>query len=437
MVDAIVGCTEAEVARVRPLVTAAYAEARLRRWPFLSDVLARTLRGVPEEDAAVVAAAVQALVKYDRLVGFVAENDVADDRLDALFAVARGAVADLAARLDAVTSRVQRLGIAYSVPDWLVERLERELGADAVEPALARMNAVPPRVARINTLRATREDAIEALAAEGLVARPTEHALAGVVLEGRRAPFRTAAFARGDFELQDEASQLVTDLVAPPPRSRVVDACAGAGGKTLALAAALGNKGSVVALDASEEKLQELRRRVRRAGADNVQAIAVDLLDEAAVAALANGAGAPAARVLLDAPCSGLGAIRRNPEARWRLIPADLERLVDVQARLADAAATLVAPHGRLIYATCSFLPSEGEAAIARFLAAHEDFVAVTARDVLGRARSEPVATADGRHLCTWRFDAVALSAVPPSAGAGMDGFFASVVRRVDRRPPA
>jgi 16S rRNA (cytosine967-C5)-methyltransferase len=434
MVGATVGCTEPEAARVRPLVTAAYAEARLRRWPFLSDILARTLRGVPEEDGAVVAAAVHALVKYDRLVGFVAANDTADDRLDALFAVARGEVADLASRLDAVASKTQRLGIAYSVPDWLVERLERELGAAAVEPALARMNAGPPRVARVNTLRTTRDEAIRVLGIEGLVARPTAHAPAGIVLEGRRAPFRTEAFARGDFEIQDEASQLVADLVAPPPRSRVVDACAGAGGKTLALAAALGNKGSVVALDSSDDKLHELRRRARRAGADNVRAVAVDLLDEAAVAALAQSGGAPAARVLLDAPCSGLGAIRRNPEARWRLIAEDIDRLVDVQGRLADAAAALVAPHGRLVYATCSFLPSEGRAAIERFLAAHDDFVPVTARDVLGRARSESIATADGRHLCTWRFDEPAAA---DAADAGMDGFFASVVRRVDRRPPA
>ncbi|MCL2448196.1 MAG: RsmB/NOP family class I SAM-dependent RNA methyltransferase [Polyangiaceae bacterium] len=427
----VVACTEAEARRVRPLVIAAYAEARARNWPFLSDVLSRVLRGLSDDDVAVAAAAVQALVKYDRLLGFATGNDAADDRFDALFAVHAGGTRaeDLAARLEAIGSLEQRIATAYSVPDWIVSHLGRELGAGAIEPALARMNAVPPRVVRVNTLRTTRDDAMRALAAEGLAPHPTAHASAGLVLGGRRSPFRTAAFARGDFELQDEASQLVAELVAPPPRARVIDACAGAGGKTLALAAALANKGSVIAFDASDDKLRELRRRARRAGADNVRAFAVDLLDPEALAARAREAGGPAARVLLDAPCSGLGAIRRNPEARWRLQPEDLDRLVDAQNRLAAAAASLVAPHGRLVYATCSFLPSEGEAAVARFLREHPGFIAVTARDVLGRARSEPVASPGGAHLETWRFD-------PPSEGgdAGMDGFFAAVVRRVAPR---
>jgi 16S rRNA (cytosine967-C5)-methyltransferase len=442
MPGVIVGCTEEEANRVRPLVTAAYAEMRARRWPFSSDVLARVVRGLREEDAAVVAAAVHALVKYDRLLAFAAEHEAADVRFDALFALARGEDgdgADFRTRLDSIQSATERLGVIHSVPDWLVERIAQELGPDSVDAALARMNALPPRTARINTLRTTRDDALASLAAEGLAAHAAAHTAAAVVLEGRRSPFRTEAFARGLFEVQDEASQLVADLVAPPPRSRIVDACAGAGGKTLALAAALANKGSVFAVDASEEKLRELRRRARRAGADNIHAMAADLLDPDAVARIVAQLGTPAARVLLDAPCSGLGAIRRNPEARWRLQPEDLERLARVQAQLAHAASALVAPHGRLVYATCSFLPSEGEAVVARFLAEHDDFVPVTARDVLGRARSEPVASADGRYLRTWRFDAPH-DAAAGAADPGMDGFFAAVVRRVDPRrtaPPA
>jgi 16S rRNA (cytosine967-C5)-methyltransferase len=429
MADVVVACTEAEALRVRPLVTAAYAEARARRWPFLSDVLARTLRGVAEDDAAVAAAAVHALVKYDRLLSFATPSHDPEARFDALFALARGpAGADIRRRLEAIDSPTERLGIAYSLPDWLVERVVRELG-EAAEAAFARMNGVAPRVVRVNTLRTTRDDAVRALGAEGLEPHPTAHASAGLVLGGRRSPFKTAAFARGDFELQDEASQLVAELVAPPPRSCVVDACAGAGGKALALAAALGNKGRVVAIDASENKLHELRRRARRAGADNIEAIAIDLLDASALDSLPARIGRPVHRLLLDAPCSGLGAIRRNPEVRWRLEPADLERLVDVQARLARAAATIVAPQGRLVYATCSFLPSEGEGVIDRFLVEHRQFAPVTARDVLGRRRTEPIATAGGRHVRTWRFDLPGASADPTIAG--MDGFFASVARRV------
>jgi len=132
-----------------------------------------------------------------------------------------------------------------------------------------------------------------------------------------------------------------------------------------------------------------------------------------------------ASRVLVDAPCTGLGAIRRNPEARWRLKPEDLSRLVKTQAELAQAAARLVAPGGRLVYATCSFLPSEGEVAEDFFVSQRPDFTLVTARDVLGRARTDGVTTGDGKFLRTWRFDGT-----PDGGGEGMDGFFAAVMRR-------
>lgn len=420
MAPLVVACTEAEAAAVKPLVVRAYAEARARQWPFLSDVLERTLRGVAEEDRALTAAAVQALVKYDRLLGFATGSENAEARYDALFALASGRT-NLAPRIDRIERDTERLGVAYSLPDWLVEVVRSELGDAAGELALRRMNEVPPRVARVNTLKTTREACLRALEEEGLAARPTSHAANGVTLEGRKSPFRTQAFARGDFEMQDEASQLVAELVAPPPKSFVVDACAGAGGKTLALAALLAGKGKLLALDSSETKLDELRRRARRAGASNVQGLTVDLRDEEAVARLDQGAS----RVLVDAPCTGLGAIRRNPEARWRLREGDLARLVAEQAALTKAASRLVTPHGRLVFATCSFLPSEGEVAVDFFLSERPDFSLVTVRDVLGRARTERVATGDGKYLRTWRFDGE-----PDGGDEGMDGFFAAVLRR-------
>jgi 16S rRNA (cytosine967-C5)-methyltransferase len=406
---------------VRPLAVRAVDEARARDWPFLSDVLEGALRGAGEEDRAVAAAVVHALVKYDRLLGFASGSASEEARFDALLAIARGET-DVAPRIERIERASERLGVAYSMPDWIVELVGGELGEAALEPALARMNEPPPRVARVNTLKTTREVCLAALAEEGVGAHATAHAASGIVLEGRRSPFRTRAFARGELEVQDEASQLVAELVASPPRSFVVDACAGAGGKTLALAALLDGKGKLVAIDPSEAKLEELRRRARRAGASNVQAIAVDLRDEAALARF-HGA---ASRVLVDAPCTGLGALRRNPEARWRLRPEDVSRLVAAQAVLTRAAARLVAPHGRLVYATCSFLPSEGEVAVDFFLSEHPDFTLVTARDVLGRARTEGVATRDGKYLRTWRFD----EGAPAGGVAPMDGFFAAVLRR-------
>ncbi len=435
---AVVGAfTEHEAARVRPVAIAALEEARTRSWPFVSDVLERALRGVAAEDHAVVAAVVHALVKYDRLLAFAAlvaspgrpgqggENGPsASARLDALLAMMRGLSPETAA-LDARIARIERLserlGVALSFPDWIVDVVRDDVGESALEATLARMNQPAPRVARVNGLRATRDACVAALAESGVVARPTAHARHGIVFEGRRSPFRTPAFARGDFEMQDEASQLVAELVAPPPRSSVVDACAGAGGKTLALAAALEGRGRVFALDLAEAKLDELRRRARRAGASDVQAIAVDLLEPGDAVRSLEGR---AARVLVDAPCSGLGAIRRNPEVRWRLRPEQLESLGRAQAALLRAAAVFVAPRGRLVYATCSFLRREGEAIFEGFVAEDPRFSAVTARDILGRVRSEAIATRDGRYLRTWQSDGS-----PDGGDAGMDGFFAGVAR--------
>jgi len=426
MLRVFVGCTEEAALRIRPLAIAAYNDARRRRWPFLSDVLERALRGVSEPDAAAVAATVQALVKYDRLLAFATQSDDAAERFTALFAIARGDVQDIRERIGRVERPAERLAIAFSFPDWIVKQIETELGLEALERSLVRMNGPAPRVVRVNTLRSTRDEVLRAFEREGRIARPTAHSAQGIVLEGDRSPFRAQGFARGDFEMQDEASQLVAQVVAPPPRSLVVDACAGAGGKTLAIAALLRGKGHVVALDVSEGKLSELRRRVRRAGASNVRAVAVDLLAPAAVDGIVQAIGGLASRVLLDAPCSGLGAIRRNPEMRWRLHPADLARLVEAQGALLSAAASLVEVQGRLVFATCSFLPSEAEQAIARFLENRTDYSPVTVRDVLGRTRTQGLATPDGRFLRTWRFDDS-----PDGGDAGMDGFFVAVVRRV------
>ncbi len=420
----VVGFAEHEAARVRAIALAGFEEARARQWPFLSDVFARLLRSVAVEDGAMIAAIVHALVKYDRLLGFASGSEEAGARLDVLLSMAFGAPETRArfdARVEAIDAPVERLGVTFSLPDWLVERIGQDVGPAALEPALARMNDLAPRIARVNGLKATRDACVTALAAEGMVAHPTAHARQGLVLDGRFSPYRTKAFANGEFEMQDEASQMVGELVAPPPGSSVIDACAGAGGKTLALAAALAGKGRVIALDVAEAKLEELRRRARRAGASNVRAIAVDLLAPAEALRPFEGT---AARVLVDAPCTGLGAIRRNPEVRWRLRPEQFDTLAEAQGQLLRAAAVLVAPRGRLVYATCSFLRREGEAILERFLADDARFVLVTARDVLGRARTESIATPDGRYLRTWRFDGST-----DGGDAGMDGFFAGAVR--------
>jgi 16S rRNA (cytosine967-C5)-methyltransferase len=402
------------------LVARGYDEERHGNWPFLSDVFARIFRGVNESDAGVVAAAVQALVKYHRLLGFACgAEDGAPARLAMLLSIARGERTDLDARLNELTGETERLATSYSMPDWLVDLVRSEVGTVALELALARMNAAAPRVARANTLSMTRDELLSALKDEGLDAASTRHARDGLVIAGRRSPFRTQAFARGAFEMQDEASQIVAELVAPPPRTRVIDACAGAGGKTLALAALLGGKGEVIALDASADKLAELRRRARRAGATNVRTVECDLL---APGDRLRGLESSATRVLVDAPCTGVGAIRRNPEVRWRLRTEEIGRLVEHQRALLAAATKLVVSHGRLVFATCSFLPSEGLQIAESFLARESEYTRVTAREILGGARARSLVTGDGKYLSTWRFDG--------SDDDGPDGFFAAVLRR-------
>jgi 16S rRNA (cytosine967-C5)-methyltransferase len=221
--------------------------------------------------------------------------------------------------------------------------------------------------------------------------------------------FALSAFRDGLFEVMDEGSQLVADLVAPPPGGRVVDACAGAGGKTLAIGAALGGKGRMLALDTDGKKLEELRRRARRAGLTNVEAKQV-------------GDGPLAVkgqfdRVLVDAPCSGLGTLRRNPEARWRLTRATVESFPAQQVALLVTYAPLVAVGGRLIYATCTVARAENDLVIERFLAERDDFVAVPVKEIWGRERALRLGDGMTLRLFPNRHDT--------------DGFFAAVLRRV------
>lgn len=409
--------------------------------PFLSDLFARAFREVrptPAERMAVVQA-VRGLVTWRRRLAFVfGEGEARSLWLAGLLREPQGAVAlgEAEARLQAEPSRTTRLGLTHSLPDWLVDVIVGDVGDGAAEAACARLNETAPLTLRVATTREPRERVMASLRAEGLTVDPSPHAQAGLVVSGVASVFATEAFKSGLVEVQDEASQLVAELVAPPPGGCVVDACAGAGGKTLALGDALGGKGRVVALDPSSDKLEELRRRVRRAGLSNVRSLQASLGDGPAVegTVIVRGTGDLSAvleargahRVLVDAPCSGLGALRRNPEARWRMKEADLGRLTDLQRTILEAAALLVAPGGRLIYATCSFLRREGEEVVARFLASHPAFKVMTVRDVFGRARSQAFTDETGTYLRTWRGEEATVTA----GGAAVDGFFAAVLRK-------
>lgn len=308
----------------------------------------------------------------------------------------------------------RRIARWCSFPDWLAQQLVTDLGDDA-EPFCHAVNLRAPMTIRANTLKQDRDALAQALAADGIETEPGRYAPHALTVTSRTNLFSLAPFSTGGFEAQDEGSQLIADLVAPPPRGLVVDFCAGAGGKTLALAAALGNKGRVVACDVAAPKLTELRRRARRAGATNIQTVLLD--GESWPAPLAK-LERQASRVLVDAPCSGLGALRRNPEARWRLTQVDVERLPQTQLGIIERALALVAPGGRLIYATCTVLDVENRNVVDRVLQLHPDLELVTAREVWGSERAEPITDPSGTFLQVYPHR------------QGTDGFFAAVLRR-------
>jgi 16S rRNA (cytosine967-C5)-methyltransferase len=252
------------------------------------------------------------------------------------------------------------------LPDWLTVQFAAAFGADAPAEAAALLGRASLDL-RVNSLKATRE----AVLADLPGAEPTVLSPLGLRLADGAQVETLPAFGAGLVEVQDEGSQLVALAAGARPGMTVVDLCAGAGGKTLALAAAMAGEGQLVASDTDRGRLRAMAPRLERAGVTNVEARLLDPGREAA--ALADLAGA-ADVVLIDAPCSGTGTWRRNPEARWRLTPERLARLVDAQARLLEIGAALVRPGGRLVYAVCSVLPNEGRHQAAGFGAAHPDW---------------------------------------------------------------
>jgi 16S rRNA (cytosine967-C5)-methyltransferase len=294
-------------------------------------------------------------------------------------------------------------------PDWALEPLRRRFGGSFARE-MAVMLAPPPLDLRVNPLKATRETVLDALRGLGLSAEPCRLAPFGVRVAERPSLSRLPMLKTGAAEIQDEGSQLVALLVDARAGERVVDFCAGAGGKTLAIASQMANKGVVVACDVSENRLKRAAERFRNAGLHNIQTRLLASERDKWVKRHKGGFD----RVLVDAPCSGTGTWRRNPDARWRAEEAGLDALVSLQASILDSAARLVKPGGRLVYATCSLLPEENEAQVEAFLAAHPEFQVVPLRE------AAPQITDSGhpQHL----------SLTP--ARHGTDGFFAAVMAR-------
>jgi 16S rRNA (cytosine967-C5)-methyltransferase len=318
------------------------------------------------------------------------------------------------ARLAAVADPLERLALASSLPRWLAARFVDELGAAEAAALCGVLNERAPLTVRANLLVGPREALAARLAGEGTQAAPTRFSPWGLTLDGHQNAFALPAFRDGAFEIQDEGSQLIALACGARPGQVVVDACAGAGGKTLALAMEMRNKGTLWALDADEERLGEARRRARRAHVDNLRVRTIAAGPEAA-AQVADLAG-QADVVLVDAPCSGLGTLRRKPDARWRLAPGDPARFAAIQRELVTRFGALVKPGGRLVYATCAIGRTENDE-VADHLLATSPFDPAPLAPLLGAERAAALG-AEGHRL----------SLLPHRHGT--DGFFLAAFRR-------
>jgi len=260
---------------------------------------------------------------------------------------------------------------AYDVPDFLLPELTEAFGAD-LPIALAALDAPAPLDLRVNTLKTTRADAATALAAIGIETQPTPHAKTGLRVLGTHQIAGTRAYKDGHIEPMDEGSQIAAAMVDAKSGMQVADLCAGGGGKTLALAAAMGNRGQIYATDSDAHRLRQLAPRMKRAGARNIHPLTWP--QDGAFGDLDGTCD----RVLLDVPCSGSGAWRRRPELKWRITAADIDRLTTTQDALLGTGAALVKPGGHLVYVTCSVLPVENERRITAFIQRNPRFKPIT-----------------------------------------------------------
>ncbi len=272
----------------------------------------------------------------------------------------------------------------HNLPEWLVQPLKDQLG-DGFWPLVENLNLGAGLDLRVNALKAKRADVQKELQQAGIKAVPTPFSPLGLRIAGKPALNKNEAFLRGDFEVQDEGSQLLAMLVDAKRGEMVVDFCAGAGGKTLALGAAMRSTGRLYAFDTSAHRLDALKPRMARSGLSNVHPAAIAHERDDRVKRLSGKLD----RVLVDAPCTGLGTLRRNPDLKWRQTMAGVEEMAVKQAAILQSAARMVKSGGRLVYATCSVLPQENEAIADAFSAANPEFVPLPAGEVLSNLKVE------------------------------------------------
>jgi 16S rRNA (cytosine967-C5)-methyltransferase len=347
------------------------AKSVFREHRVLDHALAETFEANPrwgKRDRGFIAETVFEVARWRRALGFLVDSDETTALCAAQWVrmgyelpewwTYRGAsAAEIQAREAELST--QPRAVRESVPDWLDGVGEAELG-EAWDREIAALNQRAPVFLRVNTLKATRPEVIAWLAESGIAAEPVADLPDALVLAPGKIlpkPLR----ADGRVEIQDAGSQLIAPLLDPQPGDRVIDACSGAGGKSLHLAALMRNDGRVFGMDVDAKRLAELERRAKRAGATCVKAKPITATAAADFAEVAD-------RLLIDAPCSGLGTLKRQPDLKWRLKPAQLDRVRGIQKDLLENYPAMLKRGGKLVYATCSILPSENQAAIARLV---------------------------------------------------------------------
>ncbi len=305
---------------------------------------------------------------------------------------------------EGIEDLIERKSVEVSHPRWMLERWMKLLGDSEAFSLAAANNELPPVVFRVNTLRASEDETLRALEAEGVGVQPSEFVPHAFIARGAASSVARLA-ASGDLYIQDEASQMVSLILEAKPGHRILDLCAAPGSKSSHLAALTFDESWIVACDIHPHRLSTLASTCRRLGVNSIDAVALDARRDLPF-------GEKFDRVLVDAPCSGTGTLRRNPEIKWRLASQDIDRLSELQTALLHHASPLVAPRGRLVYSTCSMEAEENEEVIRRFLASNTEFRLIEPRAHPSSVTGKFLRTFPHRH--------------------NSDGFFAAVMERIE-----
>ena len=365
-------------------------EAIFEQGHYADKVIERTLKSNPKwgaKDRSFIAETTYEMVRWWRLVNFLSPSKDPWDLFGTYWLMQGNELPDWEefARLqpEKIREKYENItdpGLLESIPNWLQTLGSKELG-EKWEAEIHALNEEAEVVLRVNTLKTTRERLKNLLEADGIRSYLVKGYPDALVLEERQNVFRHPSFKEGLFEVQDASSQLVAAALQVEPGMRVIDACAGAGGKSLHLAALMGNKGKVISMDVEEWKLQQAKLRARRNGVSIFEPKIIE--GSKTIKRLKESAD----RLLLDVPCSGLGVLRRNPDTKWKLSLESLEKVQKTQQELLQAYPSMLKKGGQLVYATCSILPSENEEQIKKFLAseAGKDFELIEDRKVLAQ----------------------------------------------------